>query len=78
VVTLKMFNFVAKDCFMPVLQRGVIVAARSVREYLDDQGVHLDGSLCVWNGSSVAPERVRELLADVDGEMELTVEVQAG
>jgi hypothetical protein len=78
VVTLKMFNFVAKDCFLPVLQRGVIVAARSVLEYLDDQGLRLDGCLCVWNGSAIAPARVREVLAGIEGEVELTVEVQAG
>jgi hypothetical protein len=78
VVTLKMFNFVAKDCFLPVLQRGVIVPVRSVLEYLDDQGVRLDGCLCIWNGSAVAPERLRELLVGVEGEMEFTVEVKAG
>lgn len=78
VVTLKMFNFVAKDCFMPVLQRGVIVEVRSVLEYLEDQGLSLEGCLCDWNGSAIAPERVREVLAGTGGEMELTVEVQAG
>lgn len=78
IVTLKMFNFVAKDCYLPVLQRGVIVAARALLEFIEDQGLGLDGMLCTWNGSSIASARVRELLAGVDGDMELTVEVQVG
>lgn len=71
VAKLKMFNFVAQDCFPAVLRNGVVVPAASLLEYLDDQGISLDQCRCDWNGEPVAAERLRELLAAEGGDVEL-------
>lgn len=73
VARVKMFNFVARDCFLPVLQHGVIVSARAVLEYLDDQGMDLGGYSGQWNGSALGSGEIRGVLAAVDGDMELVL-----
>ena len=78
VATVKMFNFVAQDCFGPVLRQGVIVPAKSVLQYLDDQCMNLEGCECAWNGSPVSPARVRELLAGIENDIELKVKTEQG
>lgn len=71
VARVKMFNFVARDCFPAVLRKGVIVPAGSLLRYLDDQGIALDQCRCTWNGELVDPGMVRELLAGAVGDLEL-------
>lgn len=71
VAKVKMFNFVAQDCFPAVLRNGVIVPAKSLLEYLDDADIALDGCQCSWNGSTVDSVRLRELLSGAEGEIEL-------
>ena len=78
VARLKMFNFVALDCFRPVLQHGVVVSAGAVLEYLRDQGMSLSGCACFWNGEAVDQARLGDILADVDGEIELKVRTKEG
>ena len=73
-----MFNFVALDCFRPVLQHGVVVSAGAVLEYLRDQGMSLSGCACFWNGEAVDQARLGDILADVDGEIELKVRTKEG
>lgn len=71
VAKVKMFNFVARDCFPAVLRNGVIVSAASLLQYLDDQGITLDQCRCTWNGAPVDSGRIRDLLAGLDGDLEL-------
>lgn len=71
VAKVKMFNFVAQDCFPSVLRNGVIVPAKSLLEYLDDADIALDDCQCSWNGATVDSVRLRELLAGAEGEIEL-------
>ena len=71
VAKVKMFNFVAQDCFPAVLQNGVVLPAASLLDYLDSQNISLGQCRCVWNGDPVAPERIRELLAGAQGDVEL-------
>ena len=78
VAVVKMFNFVARDCFRPVLERGVIVSPRAVLQYLADQEMDLEDFGCQWNGSAVSPAEVREILAGAEGDMELIVRMDAG
>lgn len=75
VATVKMFNFVAKDCFRPVLEQGVIVAAGDVLAYLNDQNLDLAGSQCFWNGEIIPGEQVRMVLDGVNGDVLLMVQV---
>lgn len=76
--TVKMFNFVALDCFRPVLQRGVVVSPAAVLEYVDDQEIGLQGCVCEWNGSPASPAEVREILGGVCEDIELVVRMNAG
>ena len=71
VAKVKMFNFVARDCFPAVLRKGVLVSGESLLRYLDDQGISLDRSRCTWNGAVVDPGKLRELLAGAAGDLEL-------
>jgi hypothetical protein len=78
VATVKMFNFVALDCFKPVLKRGVVVSPSAVLEYVDDQEISLQECGCEWNGSQASPSEVREILAGVCEEIKLVVRMNAG
>ena len=71
VARVKMFNFVARDCFPAVLRKGVLVSAESLLRYLDDQGISLDQCRCTWNGAVVDPGNLLELLACAAGDLEL-------
>jgi hypothetical protein len=71
VARVKMFNFVARDCFPAVFRKGVLVSGESLLRYLDDQGITLDRCRCTWNGAVVAPGKLRELLAGSAGDLEL-------
>ena len=78
VAVVKMFNFVALDCFKPVLKRGVVVSPSAVLQYLDDQEIDLRDCGCEWNGSSASPAEVREILAGACEDIELIVRMNAG
>lgn len=78
VAVVKMFNFVALDCFKPVLKRGVVVSPQAVLRYLDDQEIDLRDCDCQWNGSTASPAEVREILAGVCEDIELVVRMSAG
>ena len=78
VAVVKMFNFVALDCFKPVLKRGVVVSPSAVLQYLDDQEIDLLDCGCEWNGSSASPAEVREILAGACEDIELIVRMNAG
>jgi hypothetical protein len=78
VALVKMFNFVALDCFKPVLQRGVVVSAQAVLEYVDDQEISLQECGCEWNGSAASSSEVREILAGACEDITLTVRMNAG
>ncbi len=78
VAVVKMFNFVALDCFKPVLKRGVVVSPQAVLQYLDDQEINLRDCDCAWNGSPASPAEVREILAGACEDIELIVRMNAG
>jgi hypothetical protein len=78
VVVVKMFNFVALNCFKPVLRRGVVVSPRAVLQYVDDQEIDLQECDCDWNGRPASPAEVREILAGVCEDIELVVRMNAG
>lgn len=78
VAVVKMFNFVALDCFKPVLKRGVVVSPQAVLQYLDDQEINLRDCGCEWNGSPASPEEVREILVGACEDIELIVRMNAG
>jgi hypothetical protein len=78
VPTVKMFNFVALDCFKPVLKRGVVVSPQAVLEYVDDQEISLQECECEWNGSPANSSEVREILAGACEDITLTVRMNAG
>jgi len=78
VATVKMFNFVALDCFKPVLKRGVVVSPKAVLEYVDDQEISLQECACEWNGSPANPSEVRQILTGVCEDIELIVRMNAG
>jgi len=71
VAKVKMFNFVAQDCFPAVLKSGVIVSAPFLLQYLEDEDVELDGCEGEWNGAAVAPDTLRSVLAEASGDVEL-------
>lgn len=73
VVQVKMFNFVALDCFGPVLRRGVVVSPAAVLEYVDDQEISLRECRCAWNDSPANESEVREILAGACEDIELIV-----
>ena len=73
VAVVKMFNFVALDCFKPVLRWGVVVPAQAVLEYVADQEIKLEECTCSWDGASMNPDQIREILSGVCGDIELTV-----
>jgi hypothetical protein len=73
VATVKMFNFVALDCFKPVLRRGVVVSPAAVLEYVADQEISLQECQCAWNDSPASASEVREILAGVCEDIELIV-----
>lgn len=73
VATVKMFNFVALDCCQSVLDHGVIVPAKSLLQYMDEQGMSFEGCECVWNGTPIAFAHVREALAQHSADVELRV-----
>ncbi len=73
VATVKMFNFVALDCCQSVLDHGVIVPAKSLLQYMDEQGISLDDCACVWNGTPMDFSHVREALAQHPDDIELRV-----
>lgn len=77
VAVVKMFNFVALDCFKPVLQRGVVVSPAAILEYVDDQEISLQDCQCQWNGSPASPAEVREMLSGVCEDIELVVRMNA-
>jgi len=77
VAVVKMFNFVALDCFKPVLKRGVVVSAQAVLQYVDDQEINLGECDCEWNGSSASPSEVREILAGACEDITLVVRMKA-
>ncbi len=78
VAVVKMFNFVALDCFKPVLRRGVVVSSQAVLQYVSDQEIDLKACDCEWNGSPASPAEVREILAGVCEDIELVVRMNAG
>jgi len=78
VVKVKMFNFVARDCFPAVLAQGVVVPANSLLEYLADEDINLDECECFWNGTEQNAARLKETLADVGEEIELKVRMGEG
>ena len=78
VAKVKMFNFVAQDCFPAVLRNGVILPAASLLEYLEDQSISLEQCRCVWNGAPVTPGRIRELLAGAQDDVELKMSGDQG
>lgn len=78
VAKVKLFNFVARDCFPSVLRNGVIVSATSLLQYLDDEGIGLDRCECFWNGEPVGPGRIRELLGGAEGDIELKMTAKEG
>ncbi|NLW82752.1 MAG: hypothetical protein GXY42_13940 [Desulfovibrionales bacterium] len=75
VATLKMFNFVATDCFRPILGQGVVVRADALGDFLDDQDMRLDDCVCTWNGTPVSGAEIRRLLDRADGGVVLSVKV---
>ncbi len=78
VAVVKMFNFVALDCFKPVLKRGVVVSSQAVLHYIDDHEITLQDCDCEWNGSPASPAEVREILAGACEDIELIVRMNAG
>lgn len=78
VAVVKMFNFVALDCFKPVLMRGVVVSPQAVLQYVDDQEIDLQQCDCEWNESSVSPAEVREILGGACEDITLVVRMNAG
>ena len=78
VAVVKMFNFVALDCFKPVLMRGVVVSPQAVLQYVDDQEIDLQQCGCEWNESPVSPAEVREILAGACEDITLVVRMNAG
>lgn len=77
VAVVKMFNFVALDCFKPVLKRGVVVSPQAVLQYVDDQEIDLQQCDCEWNGSPASPAEVREILAGACEDITLVVRMNA-
>ena len=71
VAKVKMFNFVAQDCFPAVLRNGVIVPAAFLLQYVVDEDIALDRCGCEWNGSAVTPDALRSALAEASGDVEL-------
>ncbi len=78
VAKVKMFNFVAQDCFPAVLARGVILSARAFMQYLEDEDIALDQCECALNGAPVDPARIREVLAGAEGDIELKMTTMEG
>ena len=78
VATVKLFNFVARDCFPSVLRHGVIVPATSLLRYLEEEGIALDRCECFWNGDPVDGGRIREVLAGAEGDVELKMTAMEG
>ena len=78
VAKVKMFNFVAQDCFPAVLQKGVIVPAAFLLQYLDDEDIALDRCGCEWNGSAVTSDALRGALSEASGDVELKMTAMEG
>jgi hypothetical protein len=78
VAVVKMFNFVALDCFKPVLMRGVVVSPQAVLQYVDDQEIDLRQCDCEWNESPASPAEVREILTGACEDIRLVVRMNAG
>ncbi|ACU91044.1 hypothetical protein [Desulfomicrobium baculatum] len=78
VAVVKMFNFVALDCFKPVLMRGVVVSPQAVLQYVDDQEIDLQQCDCEWNEAPVSLAEVREILAGACEDITLVVRMNAG
>jgi hypothetical protein len=78
VAKVKMFNFVAQDCFPAVLAHGVIVSVPFLLEYLSDADVSLDRCRCEWNGAEVEADTLRNVLSNAAGDVELKMSAMEG
>ncbi len=76
IATVKMFNFVAQDCYRPVLAHGVVLTAAEVLQYLNDQGIVLQDCTCQLNEECLPAERIRGVLQDLPGDIKLVVRVE--
>lgn len=77
VATVKMFNFVAQDCYRPVLEHGVVLTAAEMLQYVDDQDMDLESCSCQLNDQDIAAGQVRSVLRQLPGEIKLVVRVGA-
>ena len=73
VVNVRMFNFVARDCFPSVLQGGVVVSTSSLQQYLKDEDISLEMCMCFWNGNVVDFGKIGDLLTESGGDIELKI-----
>lgn len=72
-VNVKMFNFVARDCFFPVFHDGVVVSTISLQQYIKDQDISLEMCACSCDDNVVDFGKIEKLLAESDRDIELKI-----
>lgn len=72
-VTLRMFNFIARECCVSVLHRGVVVSADKLAQYVEDGGIGALPQKYRWDGESKDATRFMEMLSTLDANVLLTV-----